>query len=93
MDIYEYLRDAITPEIKSLQEGLEDFKRETDSLAALVESQRKEASKRAVSIDNKIVASMAKTMNEKLAGLADWPKDVGIDDRDANVLRRIFVES
>lgn len=68
MDIYEYLRDAITPEIKSLQESLEDFKSETDSLAALVESQCKEVSKRAVSIDNKIVASMAKTMNEKLAG-------------------------
>ena len=68
MDIYDYLRDAITPEIKSLQESLEDFKSETESLAALVESQRKEASDRALGIDNKIVENIAKAMNERLAG-------------------------
>ena len=68
MDIYDYLRDAITPEIKSLREDLEDFERETNSLAAMVESQRKEAADRALGIDNKIVENIAKAMNVRLAG-------------------------
>ena len=87
MDIYDYLRDAITPEIKSMREDLEDFERETKSLEAEVDSRHRTYAMRATSIDNKIVASMAKAMNEKLAG--KWIALKG--DADFAQVSRVYV--